>query len=153
MIRPEVVPLIVVALLLIAAQPGVETVTTVVGGDQALPDGADAVVVVDGTVTVPEGVEAPVSVYLVGGTVRIAGTLDGELVQLAGTVDVGSSGVVTGQYQQFGGELARAGGATVEPEVVAEPLTRERSPGVSAALFVLQGGTLRGLIRHRWTVS
>ncbi|MDX1745235.1 MAG: hypothetical protein R3324_04800 [Halobacteriales archaeon] len=138
MIRPEVVPLIVVALLLIAAQPGVETVTTVVGGDQALPDGADAVVVVDGTVTVPEGVEAPVSVYLVGGTVRIAGTLDGELVQLAGTVDVGSSGVVTGQYQQFGGELARAGGATIEPEVVAEPLTRERSPGVSAGLFVLQ---------------
>lgn len=138
MIRPEVVPLIVVALLLIAAQPGVETVTTVVGGDQSLPEGADAVVVVDGTVTIPPETDAPASIYVAGGTVRVGGTLEGDLVQLAGTVSVTSSGTVAGRYQQFGGELVAASGAAVEPEVVAEPLTRERSPATSALGFVLQ---------------
>lgn len=136
------VPLLVVALLLVAGQPGVETVTTVVGGTQDLPAGADAVILVDGTVTVPAGTRAVTSLYVIGGTARIEGTLDGRLVQFAGNVSVAPAGSVAGQYQLVGGDLRAAEGATVDPEVIAEPITRDRSRGESAVTFLLQAAGL-----------
>ena len=140
--RPEAVPLLVVALLLISAQPGVETVTTVFDGSQELSSGADAVVVAGGSVTVPEGTRTGTELYVVGGTARIEGTLDGRLVQFAGNVTVGSAGAVRGPYRVFGGDREVPERAAVDLEVVAEPVTRERSPVESAAFFLLQAGVL-----------
>jgi hypothetical protein len=137
-VRPEAIPLLVVALLLISAQPGVDTVTTVFDGSRDLPGDADAVVVAGGAVTVPEGASAATSVYVIGGTARIDGTLDGRLVQLAGNVTVGSDGAVTDRYQVFGGDREIAAGAAVDPEQFVEPVTRERSPAESVGIFLLQ---------------
>lgn len=140
--RPETVPLLVVALLLISAQPGVQTVTTVFTGTQPLPAGTDAVVVADGTVTVPANTTARTALYVIGGSARIDGTLDGRLFQFAGDVSVGPSGVVTGPYQVLGGDRRIAAGADATPQMVAEPITRQRSPGASLGFFLLQAVAL-----------
>ena len=136
--RPETVPLLLVALLLVSAQPGVDTVTTVFDGTQDVPGDADAVIVADGTVTIPNDTRTTTSLYVIGGTAHIEGTLDGRLVQLAGNVAVGSSGTVTEQYQVLGGDWEVATGAAVNPEVIAEPVTQKRSPIESLAIFLLQ---------------
>ena len=140
--RPETIPLLLAALLLISAQPGVTTVTTVVEGTQELPTDADAVIVADGTVTVPEDTRSTTSLYVIGGTVRIDGTLDGRLVQFAGNVTAAPAGAVTERYQVFGGTHDVAGDAAVDPEVAAEPVTRERSPAESVVVFLLQAVVL-----------
>ncbi|GKZ15270.1 hypothetical protein [Haladaptatus sp. T7] len=136
--RPETVPLLLVALLLVSAQPGVDTVTTVFDGTQDVPGDAGAVVVADGTVTIPNNTRTTTSLYVIGGTARIEGTLDGRLVQLAGNVTVWSSGTVTDQYQVFGGDREIATDAAVDPDVVAEPVMQERSPIESLTIFLLQ---------------
>jgi hypothetical protein len=136
--RPETVPLLLVALLLVSAQPGVDMVTTVFDGTQDVPGDAGAVVVADGTVAIPNDTRTTTSLYVIGGTARIEGTLDGRLVQLAGNVTVGSSGTVTEQYQVLGGDREIATDAAVDPEVVAEPVTQKRSPIESLTIFLLQ---------------
>lgn len=140
--RPELVPLLLVALLLVSAQGGVQSITTVVEGEQPLSGEADAVIVVDGTVTLPEGTRVDTDVYVIGGELSIAGTVDGDVTQLAGTVDVAATGAVSGTYQVIGGERNLADGATVQPDVIAEPLTQQRSPIEALALFVGQTGLL-----------
>lgn len=136
--RPEAVPLLVVALLLITAQPGVESISTVVDGDQRIETGADAVVVLDGNATVAAGTTVDASVYVLGGTVRIDGTVDGGVTQMAGEVTASSSARVTGSYDVYGGTQTVADGADVPVEVIAEPFTQERSPAEAVGLFVLQ---------------
>lgn len=143
--RPELVPLLLVALLLVSAQGGVESITTVVDGEETLPSGAEAVIVVEGSVTLPEGESADADIYIVGGHLSIDGTLDGDVTQLAGTVDVGASGAIGGSYQVLGGDRTVAEGANVRPSVIAEPLTQQRSPMEAVALFVVQTALLAGI--------
>jgi hypothetical protein len=141
-VRPELVPLLLVALLLVSAQAGVQSITTVVEGEQTLSDEADAVIVVDGTVTLPEGASADADVYVIGGELTIAGALSGDVTQLAGTVDIPTTGAVDGTYQVLGGERRVAEGARVQPSVIAEPFTQQRSPLEALLLFVVQTGLL-----------
>lgn len=136
--RPESIPLVVVALLLISAQPGTETVTTIVEGSPDIPEPSDAVIVVGGSPTIPEGSHVETSIYVIGGTAHVDGTLDGRLVQLSGNVTVGERGSVTGTYQFYGGSYDVAEGSAVQPNVVAEPLTSERSPAETVGFLLLQ---------------
>jgi hypothetical protein len=141
-VRPETVPLVVVALLLLSVQPGVESFTTVVGGDRDLEGGDDAVLLVDGTLSLPAGAERNTSLYVLDGTARIDGTLDGDVVQLAGNVSVGPDASVTGGYDAYGGTRTVAEGADVRVDAVVEPLATERSPAERVGLFVLQAVVL-----------
>jgi hypothetical protein len=134
--------LLLVALLLISAQPGVDTVTTVFDGSQDLPEGVDAVLVAGGEVTLPADERTRTSLYVLGGTARLNGTLDGRVVQLSGNVTVGSAGEVTSEYQALGGKREISEGSAVSPEVIAEPVTRDRSPLESAGIVLLQAVTL-----------
>lgn len=140
--RPETVPLVVVALLLLSTQPGVETVSTIVSGTQEIDGGSDAVLLVDGNVTVPAEATADTSLYVLDGTAQIEGTIDGTLVQFAGDVQVGDEGAVTGSYDAYGGSRTIASGAAVTVSEVAEPLTRRRSPVERVGLFALQATAL-----------
>lgn len=143
--RPETVPLLVVALLLVSAQPGVESVTTVVAGSQEVETGSEAVIVADGTATVPEGRTVETALYVIGGTAEVEGTVEGRVVQLAGEVRVGPDARVTGVYRVLGGSRSVAPGAAVPVDVVAEPLTQRRSPAEAAGLFALQALGLAAL--------
>lgn len=149
--RPEAVPLLVVALLFIAANPGVETISTVVGGEQTIEGGTDAVVVLDGNVTVEEGTTVNTSLYVLGGSVRLEGTVDGQVRQLAGDVTATASASVTGGYDVYGGDQSVASGADVGLDVIAEPLTQERSLAERVGLFVMQalGLALAGAVVGR----
>jgi len=152
-VRPESVPLLMVALLLIAAQPGVETVTTVVGGSEDIETGADAVVVLDGTVTVESGTTVDSSLYVLGGTAHIDGTVDGRVVQLSGNFTAGADARVTGSVDVYGGTQAVASGASVPVSVVAEPLTQDRSPAEAAGILLMQAVGLAlvgGLVGRRY---
>jgi hypothetical protein len=128
----------VVALLLISAQPGVETVTTVVDGEESLTAEEGAVIVAGGTVTVADGERVNASLYVIDGAVRIDGTVDGDVFQLAGEVSASATAAVTGTYRAVGGTRTVAGGAAVPVETVAEPLTGQRSPAEAAGVFFMQ---------------
>lgn len=152
--RPETVPILLVALLLLSTQPGVESFTTVVGGTQEIDATGDAVLLVDGTVVVPEGETGDTSLYVLDGRARIEGTLRGDLVQLAGTVAVPSSGSVTGDFDAYSGEQTIAEGASVRLDRVAEPFIQQRSPAERAGLFALQAlglALVAFLAGRRWS--
>lgn len=151
--RPEVVPLLLVALLLLSVQPGVDSFTTVVGGTQDIDGSEDAVLVVDGAVEIPADATRVTSVYVLDGSVRIDGTLAGDLVQLSGHVDVSASGAVTGSYDAYGGTRAVAEGAAVRPTTAIEPLAGERSLPERAGLFAMQAlglAIVAGLVGRRF---
>lgn len=151
--RPESVPLLVVALLLVSTQPGVETLTTVVGGTQDIETGPDAVIVLDGTATVPEDATVDASVYVLDGTLDVQGTVDGRVMQFAGDLRAGPSAVVTGTVEVVGGAQSVAEGAQIPVEVVAEPLTQRRSPADAAGLFLMQAlalGAVAFLLGRRY---
>jgi hypothetical protein len=152
-VRPESVPLLLVALLLVSAQPGVEVVSTVVGGDRTIESGSDAVIVLDGNATVSSETQANTSLYVVGGDVRIAGTLDGSVVQFAGDVTVEESATVTEAYRIYGGVRTVADGATVSVDRVAEPFTGQRTPTSAVGVFLLQAlglGVVAFLVGRRY---
>lgn len=136
--RPALVPLLLVALLLVSLQPGVESITTVVDGEQTLTDAGDAVIVANGNLTIPEGSTANTSLYVIAGSVRIDGTVSGRVTQLAGEVRIEQSGTVTDSFQVLGGDQTIADGADVDLDVVAEPFTAERTPAEAFGVFLLQ---------------
>jgi hypothetical protein len=137
-VRPEVVPLVVVALLLLSSQPGVDSFTAVVGGSQSIEGGNDAVLVVDGNATVPAGERVDASVYVIDGTVDVEGTVAGDVLQFSGTVRAAEGALVTGRFQVIGGTQSVAPGADVSLDEVAEPLTQPRSPAEALGLFLMQ---------------
>lgn len=136
-----VLPLVVVALLMAAADPGVESVEVVMAGTHTLvadgdtpvagadpvdpgngtvaPDAATtrvvrgAIVVADADVTVPDGARVAGPVYVVGGVLDVAGTITGDVVQLAGTVRLRPGATVAGELRHVGGTEEVASGADV----------------------------------------
>jgi hypothetical protein len=136
-----VLPLLVVALLMAAADPDVESVEVVMAGTHTLvadehtpvagdgpvdpgngtvaPDEATAlvapgaVVVADADATVPVGARVAGPVYVVGGVLDVAGTITGDVVQLAGTVRLRPGATVAGELRHVGGTEEVASGADV----------------------------------------
>lgn len=104
-----ILPLLVVALLMAAAEPGVESVEVVMSGQHALVADAGATVVAEADVTIPDDVSVAGPVFVVGGTLDVAGTVTGDVVQLAGTVRILPGATVAGQVRHIGGteEVAR----------------------------------------------
>lgn len=109
-----VFPLLLVALLMVAGNPEVDSVQLVLTGHHRVITLDGALVVVEAEVVVPAGTELAGPIYVVGGTLKVDGTVSGNLIQLAGTVDVGSEGRIGGQFQHTAGTLAIAPTAEVE---------------------------------------
>lgn len=59
------------------------------------------------------------TVYMLGGTLKTDGAIDGDVAMLDGTLVLGPNAVVGGDLRVGGGELQRAPGATVKGEIVA----------------------------------
>lgn len=109
-----VFPLLLVALVMVAGNPDVDSAQLAFSGQHQVEALDGALIVVEADVDVPAGsvIEGPI--YVVGGTLTVDGAITGDLVQLAGTVDVGSAGSVGGQLQHTAGTLAIAPTAEVE---------------------------------------
>ena len=113
-----VFPLLLVALVMVAGDPDVDTVQLAVSGQRQVSALDGALVVVEAEVEIPAGSELEGPIYVVGGTLTVNGAVTGDIVQLAGTVNVGSRGRIGGQVQHTAGTL------TIAPTADVERLTR-----------------------------
>ena len=100
-----VFPLLLVALVMVAGNPDVDTVQLALSGERQVSVLDGALVVVEADVEIPAGFELEGPIYVVGGTLTMDGTVTGDIVQLAGTVNVGSRGRIGGQFQHTAGTL------------------------------------------------
>lgn len=141
----EVLPLLVVALVLMGASGAdVTAIEVAVDGDRTVTEVEDVIVVGGGTATVPEDERLNGSVYVIGGTVTVAGTVEGDVVQLAGVLELAGTATVTGELQTIGGETAVAPGASVarRTDVPAALTPRPRSLAEQLLTLLVQAGVL-----------
>lgn len=109
-----VFPLLIVALVMVAGNPDVDSAQLALTGHHEVSALDGALVVVEADVDVPAGSEVAGPIYVVGGTLTVDGVVTGDLVQLAGTVTIGPGGRIGGQFQHTAGTLAIAPTADVE---------------------------------------
>ena len=79
----DLIPMLLLSLLLMTIGGDVRTVELVLGGDHEAV-AAGGLIIGDGNVTVPADASTGGPVHLLGGTTRIAGTVDGDVTLLAG---------------------------------------------------------------------
>lgn len=135
----ELAVALALAVLLIAAfGGGVETMRVVADGSHEVAGGSDALVVAGGTATVPAGATVDGSVYVVGGSLAVDGTVDGDVVQVGANVSVASGGRVAGVIRVLAGAPEVADGAAVGSVDRVTPTERIRSPLEVAAVTLGQ---------------
>ena len=99
------IPLLIAALLLASGEQGVDTVQLMLSGEHTVTEHEGAVIVGESTVTIPSGTVVPGPIYVIGGELRVAGEVAGDVTQLAGTVRVEAGAVIAGELQHVAGTL------------------------------------------------
>ena len=122
-----VLPLLIVALLM-AAVSGVDTVELVLSGDQEIETHRGALIVADATVAIPPDATVPGPIYVVGGELTIAGTVESDVIQLAGTVVIPAYGEVMGELRLIAGTRDLAPGARIGRQTQFEVASTESDP-------------------------
>jgi len=149
----EVLPLLVVVVLLLTASGrSVERMEVVFDGDREIADVEEALVVGGGTVTVPANETVSGVVYVAGGDLRVAGTVEGDVVQLAGNVSVADGAVVAGELRTIAGDAAVAEGAAVGSRSTVEFVQQERSLATQLGFLAAQAlglALVGGLLARR----
>ena len=150
----ESLPLLVVVVLLLAGGGAdVEDLTVQYDGERTLTDGPDVLVVAGGEATVPAGATTAGPLYVIGGSATVAGTVDGDVVLLAGNLTVAGGGTVAGELAAYGGSLDVAEGATVGSLATLPTSTSAERSGTGADWLAFQavvlGGAAAALARRR----
>jgi hypothetical protein len=101
----NVIPLLIVALLMISGDPAVDTVQMILSGEHEVRDDPGALIVGDAEVSVPVGARIPGPVYVIGGELSVAGVVETDVIQLAGTVRVGDGAGIGDELQHIAGTL------------------------------------------------
>lgn len=129
--HPALIPLLVVSLLLLSAEgDGIDRVDLMLSGTHEITDQRGALIVGDATVTVPPGTEVPGPIYVIGGEVRIRGTVRSDVTQLAGALIVDAGATIGGRLRVLGGaqevsdDAAIARRATFELPAEQDPFLR-----------------------------
>ncbi|WP_254764944.1 hypothetical protein [Natrinema marinum] len=137
--RPELIPLLVVALLLLSAGGAeVDRAEILLDGDHAADDAERAVIVGDATLTVPANATVSGPIYIIAGETRIRGTVDGDVVQLAGNLTVDEGAAIDDELRLIGGERTVAPGASIAERTSFEPVSRDASPLATVVTFAVQ---------------
>ncbi|QPV62699.1 hypothetical protein I7X12_18535 [Halosimplex litoreum] len=130
---------LVLAVLLIGAFGGEPaTLQVVADGSHEFESAPDALVVAGGTATVPANESVDGSVYAVGGSLAVDGTVEGDVVQVGANVSVGSGGAVVGTLRVLAGDPTVADGASVERVERLEPTATDRSPVTALTVRLVQ---------------
>lgn len=110
----ETIPLLILVLLLVAAG-GAEPDRMAINfdGDQDIERIDDTLVVAGGTSTVSADSAVTGDIYVIGGTTRIHGDVDGDVTVLAGNLSVAETASLSGTVRTVSGETSIADGATV----------------------------------------
>jgi hypothetical protein len=99
------IPLLIAALLLTSVEEEVDTVQLMLSGEHVVTEYEGAVIVGESTVTIPSGTVVPGPIYVIGGELRVAGEVAGDVTQLAGTMRVEAGAVIAGKLQHVAGTL------------------------------------------------
>ncbi len=97
------IPLLIAALLMASSDPTVETVELVLSGTHQITETPGALVVADAQVRIPPDDQVSGPIYVVGGELVVAGRVNTDVVQLAGTVTVEPGAEIAGEWQHIGG--------------------------------------------------
>ena len=136
--NPELIPLLIVALLMISAGGAdVETAEIVMQGDHEMTEHRGALIVGDATVTVPTHAEISGPVYIIGGELRVQGTVAGDVTHLSGSLVVEDGAAIGGQLQHIGGTEDIADGAVVAERATVDFAPTEPGPVAKYAPVVL----------------
>lgn len=76
-----------------------------------------SLVVMGGMATIQSGAIVDRDVVVMGGTVRVDGSIEGNVVAIGGQVDLGEAALIKGDVNILGGNLTRADGARVEGNI------------------------------------
>lgn len=135
----EVLPLLIAVLLLVAAGGAdVEQMEIHFEGEHDIKTIHDVLVIAGGSNTVPGDASIAGDVYVIGGTTRITGDIDGDVTILAGNVTITSGATVTGTMQQISGESTIDEEATIGEVSVFEPPAPSPSPARRIGTFAVQ---------------
>jgi hypothetical protein len=149
----EILPLLVVTVLVLSASGSVpDSMEVVFGGDQDLSDLEEAVAVGGGTATLPAEAAATGDVFVIGGTVHLQGTLDGDVQVFAGNLTVTDGAVIRGELRTVAGEVDVAPGATVARRTALDVTPTPQSPLERVgflAMQILVLGTVAAVLTRR----
>ncbi len=115
--NPASIALLIVALLMASASGEVGRIDVILDGAHGIPVSSGAVIVVDGVFEVDPDMRLEGPVYVVGGRFMLEGAVTGDVVQLAGTVDIVPTGAVDGELRHIAGALDVDPGATIASRV------------------------------------
>ncbi|WP_440009243.1 polymer-forming cytoskeletal protein [Halomicrococcus sp. SG-WS-1] len=135
----EAIPLLIVVLLLVSIGGGnAEQMTISFQGEHGLDAINDVYVAAGGTTTVPAGATITGDIYVIGGTTRVEGELNGDVTVLAGNLTVIDGATITGTIQSISGESMVADGAAVGHRSAFEPPAPSNSLARQIGGFLLQ---------------
>ncbi len=148
------VPLLIAALLMASSDPTVETVELVLSGTHEITEQRGALVVGEAQVRIPSDDQVSGPIYVVGGELVVAGRVDTDVVQLAGTVKVEPGAEIAGELQHIGGtqrvsaisKVGQRTGLGDNNPVAGSPIARFASLVV---LTLIVAGVGRSLARRR----
>jgi hypothetical protein len=142
------VMLLLSLLLMMTGGDDLTTVQLVLEGQHEAPQ-TGALIVGDATVTIPEGSQTSGPIHVIAGQTTIAGTVEGDVTLIAGTLDVADDATITGTLQHIGGNLnvapmAEIGRSTRLEVAPADPSLGQRFLPVAlvTALLALLGARL-----------
>lgn len=110
----EALPLLVVVVLLVASSGvAVDEMSVVYDGDHELTTAEDVYVVAGGSVTVPDNASIDSAIYIVDGSLSVAGTVDGDVTVIGGNLTVAADATIAGTLQSLTGNVSVAPGAVI----------------------------------------
>lgn len=137
------VPLLVVALFLITTgDTPIDSVRLLMAGHHVIAEESGALVVGEADVEIPTGIVIEGPVYQVGGTLRVAGEVRTDLVQLAGTLDIHESAVIGDELRSIGGRQVVAADADIGRRTAVDLVPEERGPLGTAVTLASMAGIL-----------
>lgn len=125
----DLIPLLIVALLMISAGGAeVETAELVMEGDHEITEHRGALIVGDATVTIPADADVSGPIYVIGGELRVQGSVSGDVTQLSGALEVADGAVIDGQLQHIAGTESLSDGARIGDRTTVEVTPAEPDP-------------------------
>jgi len=142
-VSPSLVPLLVLALLLMGVEhKDAARAELVMSGTHELTDHESALIVGDASVTIPVGVEILGPVYVIGGDVRIQGSVRTSVMQLAGELIVEETATIDGELRSVAGSRAVSENATIGRRTMIELTPTSPNPLLVLLPFAFMSGIL-----------
>jgi hypothetical protein len=137
------IPLLVVALFLMTTgDTPVDSVQLLMAGEHVIMEDPGALMVGEADVEIPAGTVIDGPVYQVGGTLRVAGEVRTDVVQLAGTLEIQESGSIGDELRAIGGRQVVAADAAIGRRTAVDLVPAERGPLGATVTVVMMAGIL-----------